>query len=175
LSALKSLLAPFRDNPRRYGGYVVHLGVVCLLLGIAFSATFQQEYQETMKPGDSARFGPYTVRMADLNHDDLNSNLQKVNEVKIWADLQVYRGPKLVALLRPERVYYASNPEQPTYEVAIHSTLMRDFYTLMAGFDLKNDTAIIGAFVNPMVAWLWLGGVFILIGGITAILPMRRT
>jgi cytochrome c biogenesis factor len=45
----------------------------------------------------------------------------------------------------------------------------------MAGFDLKNDTAIIGAFVNPMVAWLWLGGVFILIGGITAILPMRRT
>ena len=174
MSLLAALVAPFRENPRRYGGYLVHLGVVSLFLGIAFSATFQTQYQETMKPGDAAKFGPYTVRMADLRHDDLNADLKAVNEVRIWADLQVYKGDTLVALLRPMRVFYSSNPEQPTYEVAIHSTPMRDFYTLMAGFDLKKNEAIIGAFVNPMVAWLWMGGLLILIGGLTALVPMRR-
>jgi cytochrome c-type biogenesis protein CcmF len=174
MGVLASAAAPFRENPRRYGGYLVHLGVISLFLGIAFSATFQTQYQEAMKPGDAVKFGPYTVRMAALQHDDLNANLNTVNELRIWADLQVYQGGKLVALLRPMRVFYSSNPEQPTYEVAIHSTPMRDFYTLMAGFDLKKNEAIIGAFVNPMVAWLWMGGLLILIGGLTALVPMRR-
>jgi len=79
-----------------------------------------------------------------------------------------------VAHLRPQRVFYAANPQQPTYEVAIHSRLMNDFYTLLAGFDPKDGTAVIGAYVNPMVAWLWLGGLFVLIGGTTALVPMRR-
>ena len=147
--------------------------MICLFLGVAFSATFQTEYQETMRPGDSVKFGPYTVRMAALDHDDLNADLKKVNAVKVWADLQVYRNGKFLGLLRPERVFYSSNPQQPTYEVAIHSTLMRDFYTLMAGFDIKDDSAVIGAFVNPMVAWLWVGGILILIGGSVALVPMR--
>jgi cytochrome c-type biogenesis protein CcmF len=173
LGAAPALLSPFRDNPRRYGGYLVHAGMICLFLGVAFSATFQTEYQETMRPGDSVKFGPYTVRMAALDHDDLNADLKKVNAVKVWADLQVYRNGKFLGLLRPERVFYSSNPQQPTYEVAIHSTLMRDFYTLMAGFDIKDDSAVIGAFVNPMVAWLWVGGILILIGGSVALVPMR--
>ena len=174
LSNFRALAAPFLENPRRYGGYVVHIGVVCLFLGIAFSSTFQTQYQEPMRPGDEVRFGPYTVRMEKLQHDDLEGDFSQVNEKRIWADLTVYRGDKMVAYLQPMRVFYASNPEQPTYEVAIHSGPMRDFYTLLAGYDLKDDTAIIGAFVNPMVAWLWLGGFFILVGGLTALVPMRR-
>ncbi|MEW5763430.1 MAG: heme lyase CcmF/NrfE family subunit [Acidobacteriota bacterium] len=170
----RALLSPFRDNPRRYGGYLVHLGMVCLFLGVAFSGTFQKEYQETMRPGDAVRFGPYTVRMAGLNHDDLNADLTKVNEARVWADLHVFKGDRFVAHLRPQRVFYAANPQQPTYEVAIHSRLMNDFYTLLAGFDPKDGTAVIGAFVNPMVAWLWLGGLLVLIGGTTALVPMRR-
>ncbi len=174
MSLPKAMAAPFLENPRRYGGYLVHVGVVCLFLGIAFSSTFQTQYQESMRPGDEVRFGPYTVRMERLEHDDLNGDFAGVNEKRIWADLLVYRGEQLVAYLQPMRVFYASNPEQPTYEVAIHSRPMRDFYTLLAGYDLKDNSAIIGAFVNPMVAWLWLGGFFILVGGLTALVPMRR-
>jgi cytochrome c-type biogenesis protein CcmF len=174
MSALKALAAPFRENPRRYGGYLVHLGIVCLFVGIAFSATFQTQYQESMRPGDEVRFGPYTVRLERLEHDDLSGDFGSANSKRIWADLTVWSGSKMVAFLQPMRVYYASNPEQPTYEVAIHSTLLRDFYTLVAGFDLKDDTAIIGAFVNPMVAWLWVGGLLMLVGGLTALVPMRR-
>ena len=174
MSLPRAMAAPFLENPRRYGGYLVHVGVVCLFLGIAFSSTFQTQYQESMRPGDEVRFGPFTVRMQNLEHDDLNGDFAGVNEKRIWADLLVYRGEKLVAYLQPMRVFYASNPEQPTYEVAIHSRPMRDFYTLLAGYDLKDNSAIIGAFVNPMVAWLWLGGFFILVGGLTALIPMRR-
>ena len=174
MAPLQALSAPFRENPRRYGGYLVHIGVIALFLGVAFSATFQTQYQERMKPGDEVRFGPYTVRMDKLDHDDLDVPQNKVNETRIWADLSVYQGGKFKGLLRPMRVFYASNPDQPTYEVAIHSTPMRDFYTLMAGYDLKENTAIIGAFVNPMVAWLWIGGFFVLVGGLTALIPMRR-
>jgi len=174
MSAVRSAAAPFLENPRRYGGYLVHLGVVFLFLGIAFSSTFQTQYQESMRPGDEVRFGPYTVRLEALQHDDLGADFGSANEKRVWADLTVYRGDQMVAFLQPMRVFYASNPEQPTYEVAIHSTPFRDFYTLVAGFDLKDDSAIIGAFVNPMVAWLWLGGLFILVGGITALVPMRR-
>ncbi|MGC8762119.1 MAG: heme lyase CcmF/NrfE family subunit [Acidobacteriota bacterium] len=169
-----ALLHPFRENPRRYGGYLVHFGVVCLFLGVAFSGTFQREYQESMKVGDAVRFGPYTVRLASLGHDDLNADLRKVNEARVWADLQVFKGDRFVSLLRPQRVFYAANPQQPTYEVAIHSRLMEDFYTVLAGFSLEEGTVVLGAYVNPMVAWLWLGGLFILAGGLTALVPMRR-
>jgi len=169
-----ALLHPFRENPRRYGGYLVHLGVVCLFLGVAFSGTFQREYQESMKVGDAVRFGPYTVRLASLGHDDLNADLRKVNEARVWADLQVFKGDRFVSLLRPQRVFYAANPQQPTYEVAIHSRLMEDFYTVLAGFSLEENTVVLGAYVNPMVAWLWLGGLFVLVGGLTALVPMRR-
>jgi len=171
---LWALLHPFRENPRRYGGYLVHLGVVCLFLGVAFSGTFQREYQESMKVGDAVRFGPYTVRLASLGHDDLNADLRKVNEARVWADLQVFKGDRFVSLLRPQRVFYAANPQQPTYEVAIHSRLMEDFYTVLAGFSLEENTVVLGAYVNPMVAWLWLGGLFVLVGGLTALVPMRR-
>ncbi len=173
-SFLLALLHPFRENPRRYGGYLVHLGVVCLFLGVAFSGTFQREYQESMRVGDAVRFGPYTVRLASLGHDDLDADLRKVNQARVWADLQVFRGDRFVSLLRPQRVFYAANPQQPTYEVAIHSRLMEDFYTVLAGFSLEEGTVVLGAYVNPMVAWLWLGGLFVLAGGLTALVPMRR-
>jgi cytochrome c-type biogenesis protein CcmF len=173
-SPIRALVEPFLQNPRRYGGYVVHLGVVCLFLGVAFSSTFQTEYQEPMTPGDAVRFGPYTVRLASLGHDDLEADLNVVNQTRVWADLQVYEGGRLLTVLRPMRVFYASNREQPTYEVAIHSTLMRDFYALLAGFDLKAQTATVGAFVTPMVAWLWVGSLLIFIGGLAALIPMRR-
>lgn len=174
LGLISSFTTAFRSNPRRYGGYVVHIGIVCLMLGIAFSSAFKMRYEKVMTPGDSATFGPYTVRLVSLDHDNLNANLKKVNQIRIWAKLQVFKGGVPICTLRPERVYYAGNPKQPSYEVAIHSTLMRDFYTLMAGFDLEKGTAVIGVFITPMVAWIWLGGIFILLGGLAALIPLEK-
>jgi cytochrome c-type biogenesis protein CcmF len=167
-------VAPFRENPRRYGGYVVHLGIVLIFLGIAFSSVFQTQYQESLKVGDEVSFGPYTVRLRSFDTENMERELASVNEQKVWVNLEVFEGGRFVSLLQPMRVYYPSNPEQPSYEVAVRSTMMRDFYTLLAGFDIKAGTAIVGAFVNPMVAWIWVGTVIILLGGLVALAPMKR-
>jgi cytochrome c-type biogenesis protein CcmF len=171
---LRSLLEPFRENPRRYGGYIVHLGMAMMCIGIAFSSTFQTQYQMSMKAGDEARFGPFDVRLRNLSHDDLDADLTKVNETRIWADLEVFEEGKLVSRLRPMRVYYASNPEQPSYEVALHTTFTKDFYAVLAGFDLKDGSAVLTTFVNPLLAWIWIGGLLLLVGGCVALVPMRR-
>jgi len=170
----KAFVAPFRENPRRYGGYVVHLGMVLIFLGVAFSSVFQTRYQETLKVGDAVSFGPYTVRMRSFDSQDMDRPLASVNEQRMWVNLEVFEGGRFVSLLQPMRVFYPSNPEQPTYEVAIRSTLMRDFYTLLAGYDTKAGTAVVGAFVNPMVAWIWVGTIVVLLGGLVALVPMKR-
>ena len=172
--ALSVLLAPMRENPRRYGSYVIHLGIVCFFLGAAFSSVFSTRYQEYMRPGDSVRVGPYTVRMEKISHDDLNADLNKVNQVAVWTNLQVFSGARYLTTLDPKRVFYASNPEQPSYEVALRSSLARDFYTVILSFDLKKNSAVIGFFVNSMIGFLWLGGLLILIGGLLAFLPTGR-
>ena len=171
---LRSLLEPFRENPRRYGGYVVHLGVAIMCVGIAFSSAFKDQYQEPMKQGEEVAFGKYAVRMRSLGHDDLNADFSKVNEVRIWADLEVYKSGKLVSGLRPMRVFYAASREQPSYEVAIHTTLMEDFYTVLAGFDVETNSAVVAVFVSPMVSWIWFGSVLLMVGGLIALVPMRK-
>ena len=127
-----------------------------------------------MTAGDAVSFGPYTVRMRSFDSENMQRDLQTVNEQKVWVNLEVFEGGRFVSVLRPMRVFYASNPEQPSYEVAVHSTLMRDFYTLLAGYDTAAGTAVIGAFVNPCVAWIWVGTVVLLLGGLIALVPMRR-
>lgn len=169
-----AVFTPMIDNPRRYGSYVIHLGMVCFLLGAAFSSVFSTRYQEYMRPGDSVRVGPYTVRMEKISHGDLNADLNKVNQVAIWTDLQVFMKRRYLSTLKPQRVFYASNPEQPSYEAAIRSGLTRDFYTVMLSFDLKKNSAVVGFFVNPMIGFLWLGGLLILLGGLLAFIPTGR-
>lgn len=171
---LRSPLEPFRENPRRYGGYIVHLGIALMCVGIAFSSAFQEQYQMSMRTGDEAKFGPFDVRLRRLGSDDLNVDLSRVNHVAVWADLEVFEGGKLISRLRPTRLYYASNPEQPSYEVALHTGFGKDFYAVLAGFDLKQGTAVVNAFVNPLVSWIWAGGVLLMLGGCVALVPMRR-
>jgi cytochrome c-type biogenesis protein CcmF len=171
---LRSLLEPFRENPRRYGGYIVHLGIALMCVGIAFSSAFQEQYQMSMRTGDEAKFGPFDVRLRRLGSDDLNVDLNRVNHVAVWADLEVYEGGKLISRLRPMRLYYASNPEQPSYEVALHTGFGKDFYAVLAGFDLKQGNAVVNAFVSPLVSWIWAGGVLLMLGGCVALVPMRR-
>ncbi len=166
--------APFRENPRRYGGYVVHLGIVFIFLGVAFSSAFQQQYQENVKVGEAVRFGPYTARLASFGSKDMDKPLGDVNDQKIWANLELFKGDHFIGLLKPMRVFYPSSPEEPSYEVAIDSSLARDFYAVLAGYDMSKGTAILGVFVTPMVAWIWLGSIVLMIGGLITLMPVKR-
>jgi cytochrome c-type biogenesis protein CcmF len=169
-----SLFLPFRENPRRYGGYTVHMGIIVFCVGVAFSSMFQKNFQEELKSGEAFKAGGITFSLSRLDHDDLRTDLNKVNDLKIWADVDLFKNGKYLGTLSPMRVHYKNTMETgqpPAYEVAIRTSLFQDIYIVLSGFDTTENFAVIGVYINPLVAFLWLGGLIILLGGIIALLP----
>ena len=159
----RSVVALTRRNTRRYGGYVVHFGVVVVMIGFAGSAFYQNTEKELGK-GDSMKIGPYTLRVDSYTQDD------KPNYSSEWAIVNVFKGGKQIATMYPERrVYKASN--QPATIVANRSTLEEDLYLVYSGTDQDTGRPIIKAHLNPLVWWIWAGVHFIVIGTIIALVP----
>jgi cytochrome c-type biogenesis protein CcmF len=160
LQALATLVA---SNRQRYGGFVVHLGIVLMAIGITGSSIYQNEVQMTLARGERIDFQGYTLEYQDL------VRLTTPNRQQTVAVLELYRGGRRIATLRPEKNYH-SNVEQWVTEVAIHSTLKEDLYTILAGFE-RDGLATLQVLVNPLVAWLWIGGAVLLGGGTMAWWP----
>jgi cytochrome c-type biogenesis protein CcmF len=152
-------------NTRRYGGYVVHMGMVFLFVGFAGSG-FNREVQKEMVKGDKVEIGGYTLKLQDLKETE---NANYISEVGI---VKVYRDGKEIKTLKPERRFYRSS-EQATTEVALRSTLKEDLYVVL-GFNQDGSRAIIHAFLNPLVAWIWLGTFVFMVGTLICLLPDRH-
>ncbi len=153
-------------NTRRYGGYVVHFGMVLIFIGLS-GAAFNRDRQMEMAPGSRMQIGPYTlVCQAFTSRPEQNYTAER-------ATMEVLRGSKQVMMLYPERRFYPAN-EQAGTMVAIHSTLKEDLYVVYAGRSPENDQPVIHAYLNPLVKWIWLGGVIVLLGTGLALLPNRQ-
>jgi cytochrome c-type biogenesis protein CcmF len=160
---LASMIQLTRRNTRRYGGYIVHFGIVLIFIGIAGQA-FNQSHEQTMNYKQSFLLGPYRVECLDYSQD---SNPNYDTE---FALLNVYRGDRLVTKLSPElRIYAAS--QQPSTIVANHSTLAADLYVIYAGKDPATGQPVIKAFLNPLVAWIWIGLLITILGTGIALAP----
>jgi cytochrome c-type biogenesis protein CcmF len=156
-------------NKRRYGGYVIHLGVVCMAIGIAGSSVFQQEAEATVSPGEAFDIGSYTIQYAGLD------SFQASGVDVVSADLVAFRGGEAKFRMLPQRHFHPPpNDENPTTEVAIWSNLEHDLYMVLAGWDGTNRTATFKAYLNPLVGWIWIGGWVLLIGTIICMIPDRR-
>ena len=165
-SAWRALISLVQRNRRRYGGYIVHLGVVLAFVGITGSSAYQIEKDIVLKPGERGDVGPFS-----LQYDRLLRTVEPTYEGFI-ASVRVFRGDTLLSTLKPEkRLYFVQN--QPTTEVALRTSLFEDLYVILAGFE-PSRIATFKVFVNPLVAWLWLGGLVMVIGSIIAIWPERR-
>ncbi|MFZ0632415.1 MAG: heme lyase CcmF/NrfE family subunit [Acidobacteriaceae bacterium] len=158
-----SMVQLTRRNTRRYGGYIVHFGVVLILIGISGQA-FNQSVERTMGYKQSFKLGPYRVECLDYSQD---SNPNYDTE---FAMLNVYRGGHLVTKLAPELRFYAAS-QQPSTIVANHSTLAWDLYVIYAGKDPSTGQPVIKAFLNPLVAWIWIGVLVTIFGTAIALLP----
>jgi cytochrome c-type biogenesis protein CcmF len=155
-----------RRNRRRYGGYVVHFGVVLIFVGITGSSAYQIEQNIVLRPGESALVGTFV-----LQYDDLIRTIESTYEAFI-AKLTVSRhGRYLTTLLPEKRLYFAQN--QPTTEVALRTRPFEDLYIIMAGFE-PSKTATFKVFVNPLVFWMWMGGLVMVLGTAIAMWPKRR-
>lgn len=153
-------------NRRRYGGYIVHIGVILAVIGIVGSTFFQQDIQQNVMPGQTVQLGQYTLRF-----DKLDMSTQSNAQV-IGANLQVFEAGSAVGTMRPEKAFYPAS-EQMTTEVAVRTTLREDLYVILAGWN-DDGSATLKVIINPLVVWLWIGfGVFIF-GTLITMLPDPR-
>jgi cytochrome c-type biogenesis protein CcmF len=154
----------FVRNHRRYGAHIVHLGIVLIAIGVTGSSLYQQEVQVSLNPGERIDFQGYTLEYRDFESQSLpDKQLFK-------AILDVYRGQRQVATVRPEKSFHWS-VEQWVTEVAIRTNLKEDLYVILAGFE-QEGLASFKILINPLVVWLWIGGVALLLGGMAAWWPL---
>ncbi|HEX5484197.1 MAG TPA: heme lyase CcmF/NrfE family subunit [Terriglobia bacterium] len=152
-------------NTRRYGGYIVHLGIVLIFVGLAGLA-FKTHAKTLMQDGDVMRAGNYLLRVDSLNAGDTpNYTYQD-------AVLTVLKDGKAYATVRPQRRFYKAS-QQPISHVAIKRTFAQDLYVVLAGQDQGTGKAVIEVFVNPLVVWVWIGGIIMVLGTLIALIPSR--
>jgi cytochrome c-type biogenesis protein CcmF len=155
-----------RRNTRRYGGYIVHFGIVVMFIGIAGGA-FNQSHEQEMGFGDTLTLGQYRLVCQSFTQDS------KPEFDTEYALLDVYRGQKKLLQLAPEKRIYFPNTDhaQPSTMVALHSTLASDLYVIYEGRDPDSDKPIIKAFLNPLMNWIWIGVLIVVAGTFLALVP----
>ena len=163
---LSSMVLLVRRNTRRYGGYIIHFGVVVMFIGIAGGA-FNRAVEQEMSYGDSLLIGPYRLVCMSITQDSTP------NYDTNYALLNVYRGGKKITQLSPEkRVYFAgTDHEQASTIVALHSTAESDLYTVFEGTNPANGQPILKVFLNPLIAWIWIGIIIVVLGTFIALVP----
>jgi cytochrome c-type biogenesis protein CcmF len=163
-SAPRALGRLVGKNRRRYGGYIIHVGIVSIFVGIAASSVFRIEAQQTMKAGDEMRAGRYTLR-----YDRIDTQ-ENGHVVRTAAVLPVFVDGRQIDTLMPEKRFY-KKPKQPTTEVANRSTLREDLYVVLGSYDPQTQLVTIQAYVNPLVVWIWIGGLILALGTAVAVWP----
>src|SRR6185436_19137997 len=154
-------------NKRRYGGYIVHVGVVLICLGFAGTGS-KKDLQILLKPGEEAKLGRYVIR-----NDGVKVNDDGAKQT-VTAYLPVFINGKQVDTLYPAKWYFRKHEQEPTTEVAIRRTLAEDLYVVMAAPpEIKDQSASLEIFINPLVNWIWIGFGIIALGTGIALLPER--
>lgn len=166
-STLTALYRMTMRNRRRYGGFIIHAGVAVLFAGIAASSFYQLEKDVTVAQNGTFTARSYEVRFLGLNfHQDAHKEVMA-------ARLNVFKNGKPVGTMVPERHFYKSS-DQPTTEVALRTFWNEDLYIILAAWDDKG-TATFKIYVNPLINWIWRGGLIMFLGGIIVLLPETRT
>ncbi|MCU0511971.1 MAG: cytochrome c biogenesis protein CcsA [Anaerolineae bacterium] len=175
-TVLHSLAQLYRRNPRRYGGYMIHLGVTIIGIGIIGSTLFQVETQRTLAVGESLALNGYELHFDQFDGQAISEDgrIMDIATMSLWRD-----GQKL-ATLRPRRDFFPQTEGMNSMTIAgAHSTLENDFYVLLVGWEALNaSSATFKVYINPLVNLIWWGSFILILGTLLAgwprdILPER--
>jgi cytochrome c-type biogenesis protein CcmF len=164
----RALAALLVRNHRRYGGFVVHLGVVILFIGVAGSSGYGTQLEQTVGLGETLSIGRYRLQFEGLAQAEAGTH------VMVQAGFSVRNDDHPVGRLEPAKLFYPQQ-QQPVARVAIRSSWREDLYVILTDFGTDGKTATVKAMVNPLLIWLWLGGLVMTAGTAWALLPDRRT
>lgn len=166
ISFLRAVVELTHRNTRRYGGYLVHMGIVLMFIGYTGSA-FNKDTTEEVKIGSRFRIGAYELEVKEVT-DGANPNYSWQRAV-----IAVHRGGQYLGDLKPERRVYAAS-QQPTSEVAIRRRLNEDLYLNFASMSQSDpEAAVIQAYVFPLVSWIWIGFYVLLFGTLVCLVPSK--
>jgi cytochrome c-type biogenesis protein CcmF len=149
---------------RRYGGYIVHLAVVFMFFGFA-GAAYDVEQEAALRPGETMRVGDFALRFQRSRAD------ADENKRMIFADLIVSEGGETLGRVSPAKFVYRTLPDMPTTEVAIASNLAGDLYVILNSVNPETSVGTFKVIVRPFVGWIWIGGLFIILGTAIAMAP----
>jgi cytochrome c-type biogenesis protein CcmF len=132
-----------------------------VFIGIVASSIFRIELQRSLRVGETLTVGGYTLRYDGIQTED-DPHVERT-----FARVSVFEGEGpdavLVGQVEPEKRFY-KKPKQPTTEVSIRSTLGADLYVVLGSYDPPSKLAVFQIFLNPMISWMWIGGVVMTLG-----------
>ena len=162
-----------RKNRSRYGGYIVHVGIVFMFIGFTGHA-FDTEKEFGLKKDETNHLSGYTFVLQNIREEE------RPNHYAWIADLHVSDASgKEIVMLHPEkRIYFHRNPDperrQPHSELDIYSTMKQDIYSIFNSVDLENGVAYLKIMINPLVNWVWFGGFIFVLGTLVALWPPKK-
>ena len=159
-----ALIGLVARNKRRYGGYIVHIGIVLIFLGFAGEG-FKQDEQVLLKPGQQTQVGDFVIRLDAIRVTDDGQKQM------ITGHTTVFRDGEEIARMYPAKWFFRKHEEEPTTEVAIRRTFAEDVYLVMAAFNLEEQSASMEIVINPLVNWVWVGFGILALGTAIALVP----
>ncbi len=152
----------FMRNRRKYGGYIAHIGIAFMMLGIVGTQNYSHEITKTLAPGQSVDLQDYT-----LTYNGLGSTQDGKKDI-IFAKMSVMKDGKKLDDIQPEVVFYNDAMDNHTTEATIVSSFSEDLYVVMQAWD-ETGSATFFIKVEPMIVWLWIGAIIVTIGSLFAL------
>lgn len=166
---IQAMLQLIKRNRRRYGGYVIHLGMVLMALGIIGIEVFQTETQGTIAQGESLALGPYSVTYQSLAIFDTSDGRNIARAV-----VSITKDGQSVGSLYPRRDFFIDS-QQPMTIPGVRSTWEDDLYIILVDWQpISTQGATFKIYRNPLVSWLWFGALIFIIGTIIAAYPEKE-
>ncbi len=163
---LTAMIGLVGRSKRRYGGYIVHVGIVLMFLGFAGEG-FKQEEQVTMTPGQEVTVGHFKIRHDALKVTSDSQKQMITGHVTVWDD------GKPAGTMRPAKWFFNKRESEPTTETAIRRRVSEDLYIVLAGYEAGPQQAVYTITVNPLVNWIWFGFGIMALGTGIALMPER--
>jgi cytochrome c-type biogenesis protein CcmF len=165
-NVLRSFWSLAAINRKRYGGYIIHLGVILMASGIIGIEFFQTQAEKNIKKGESIEFAGYTIQNNEIQFADV-----KDGRSTALADITISKNDHPLGKLYPHMDYYFTMDQTVTIP-AVFSNLKEDLYIVLAGAS-SDQIATVKIYHNPLINWLWIGGIVLMFGTVVAVLPQR--
>jgi cytochrome c-type biogenesis protein CcmF len=161
---------------RRYGGYIVHVGIVVMYLGFT-GAAWDVEKEAALRPGETlevSRLGDTSRGKRVFRYEDVQMDADRAKRM-VFTRMEVLDGEgDELGHVSPAKFIYRTMPEQPTTEVAIRSRPSQDLYVIMSTVDSRTKRGTFRVLLRPLVMWIWIGGLLLIFGTLVAAWPTAR-